>query len=150
MANLVRGLNGTVGSANSLNSYASEMGQDLFTPASVFSYFSPQNRIQGGLLGPEFQIYSTQTAADRANVISTALYGTLDRTTKLDLSPFTAEAGTIGDLLDTISNVFVHGAMSSDLRREATNAANAATTATAKAEAALYIVLTSSEYQVVQ
>ena len=65
MANLLRGLNGTVTATNTLNNYANELGQELFNSPSVFSYFSPQNRITGGLLGPEFQIYSTQTAADR-------------------------------------------------------------------------------------
>jgi uncharacterized protein (DUF1800 family) len=150
MPNLVRGLNGTVTATNSLNSHANEMGQDLFNAASVFSYFSPQNRIEGGLLGPEFQIYSTQTASYRADVINTALYGSLDSTTKLDLSPFVAKAGNVRELLDYIGYVFLHGAMSSNLAQAATDAANAATTATTKAQAALYIVLTSSEYQVVQ
>ena len=150
LANLVRGLNGTVTAANSLNYYANEMGEDLFNAPSVFSYFSPQNRTQGGLLGPEFQIYSTQTASDRANVVSAALYGSLDKTTKLDLSPFIAEAGNAGDLLDSIGYVFLHGGMSSNLARAAADAAGAAATPTAKAQAALYIALTSSEYQVVQ
>ncbi len=150
MPNLVRGLNGTVTATNSLSAYANELGQDLFTPASVFSYFSPQSRITGGLLGPEFQIYSTQTATDRANIVSTALYGTLDKTTKLDLSPFVAKAGNVTSLLEYISYVFLHNTMSAGLTQAATYAANAAGTATAKAQAALYIVLTSSEYQVVQ
>jgi uncharacterized protein (DUF1800 family) len=150
LANLVRGLNGTVTAANSLNTYANELGEDLFNAPSVFSYFSPQNRIQGGLLGPEFQIYSTQTASDRANVISTALYGSLDKTTKLDLSPFAAQAAHTDNLLAYIEDVFLHGAMSSSLAQAAAEAANAQTTPTAAAQAALYIVLTSSEYQVVQ
>ena len=126
------------------------MGEDLFNAPSVFSYFSPQNRTQGGLLGPEFQIYSTQTASDRANAISAALYGSLDKTTKLDLSPFIAEAGNVGDLLDYIGYVFLHSGMSPNLAQAAADAANAAATPTAKAQAALYIVLTSSEYQVIQ
>ena len=150
LANLVRGLNGTVTAANSLNSYANEMGENLFNAPSVFSYFSPQNRTQGGLLGPEFQIYSTQTAADRANVVSAALYGSLDKTTTLDLSPFVAEAGNIDNLLDSIGYVFLHSGMSPSLAQAAANAASAAATPKAKAQAALYIVLTSSEYQVVQ
>jgi uncharacterized protein (DUF1800 family) len=95
LSDLVRGLNGTVTAANSLNSYANAMGENLFNAASVFSYFSPQNRTAHGLPGPEFQIYTTQTASDRANAI-------------------------------------------------------AAATPAAKAQAALYIVLTSSEYQIVQ
>jgi hypothetical protein len=150
LANLVRGLNGTVTAANSLNSYANELGENLFNAPSVFSYFSPQNRIAGGLLGPEFQIYSTQTASDRADVISKALYGSLDKTTKLDLSPFTAYAWSIDDLLAYISDVFLHAGMPPDLAQAAADAANAAATPAAKAQAALYIVLTSSDYQVVQ
>ncbi len=150
LANLVRALNGTLTAANALNSYANEMGEDLFNAPSVFSYFSPQNRTQGGLLGPEFQIYSTQTASDRANAISAALYGSLDKTTKLDLSPFIAETGAVGELLDAIAYVFLHSVISPNLAQAAANAANAAATPTAKAQAALYIVLTSSEYQVIQ
>ena len=150
MANLVRGLNGTVTATNSLNSYANELGQNLFNAPSVFSYFSPQNRIAGGLLGPEFQIYSTQTAADRANVISTALYGTLDATTKLNLSPFVAYAANVDNLVSYISDIFLHAGMSSSLAQAVTEAASAQATPTAKAQAALYVALTSSEYQVVQ
>ena len=150
LANLARGLNATVGPTNSLNNYANELGQNLFNAPSVFSYFSPQNRIAGGLLGPEFQIYSTQTASDRADVINTALYGSLDSTTKLDLSPFVAQAGNVSNLVNYIGYVFLHSGMSSTLAQAATSAANAQSSATAKAQAALYVVLTSSEYQVVQ
>jgi uncharacterized protein (DUF1800 family) len=150
LPNLVRGLNGTLTATNSLNSYANELGQDLFNAPSVFSYFSPQNRTTGGLLGPEFQIYSTQTASDRANVVNTALYGALDKTTALNLAPFAAKAGNVNDLLTYIGYVFLHGGMSSSLQQAAAEAANAAATPTAKAQAALYVVLTSSEYQVVQ
>jgi len=150
LPNLVRGLNGTLTATNSLNSYANELGQDLFNAPSVFSYFSPQNRIAGGLLGPEFQIYSTQTASDRANVVNTALYGSLDKTTVLNLLPFAARAGNADDLLNYIGYVFLDSGMSSGLKQAAADAANAATTPTAKAQAALYVVLTSSEYQVVR
>jgi uncharacterized protein (DUF1800 family) len=150
LSNMARGLNATVGGGNSLNRYANELGQNLFNAPSVFSYFSPQNRIEGGLLGPEFQIYSTQTASDRADIVNTALYGALDSTTKLDLSPFAAQAGNVAGLLDYISYVFLHSSMSSALTQAATSAANAQSTATAKAQAALYVVLSSSEYQVVQ
>lgn len=150
MANLARGLNATVGPGNTLNSYANELGEDLFNEPSVFSYFSPQNRIAGGLLGPEFQIYTTQTASDRADVVNTALYGALDKATPVNLAPFVAKAGTVSNLVNYIGYVFLHSGMSSSLAQAATAAANAQTTAAAKAQAALYVVLTSSEYQVVQ
>jgi hypothetical protein len=51
------------------------MGQKLFYEPSVFSYFSPLYRIPGGQLAPEFQLYSTQAAAERADIINAALYG---------------------------------------------------------------------------
>ncbi len=149
LASMLRGLNATVGPSNTLNAYSEELGQNLFVAPSVFSYFSPQNPIAGVLLGPEFQIYSTQTASDRANIASTALYGTLDKTTTMDLSSFVNKAGNVGSLVNYIGYVFMHSGMSSALTQAATAAANAQSTALAKAQAALYVVLTSNEYQVV-
>jgi uncharacterized protein (DUF1800 family) len=149
VADMLRGLGATVGPSNTLNGYTQELGQNLFVAPSVFSYFSPQNQIEGGLLGPEFQIDSTQTASDRANIVSTALYGSLDKTTAMNLTPFVNLAGNVSEMVNYIGSVFVHSGMSSALTAAATSAANAQSTATAKAQAALYVVLTSNEYQVV-
>ena len=148
LTSLVRGLNGTATAANTLNGRANEMGEDLFNAPSVFSYFSPQYRTEG-LPGPEFQIYSTQTAADRADIVNTALYGTLDKNVTLSLTPFIQQAGDLNSLINYIASVFLHGAMSLNLQATVASAANAQATATAKAQAALYAVLTSGEYQVI-
>ncbi|HUI79713.1 MAG TPA: DUF1800 domain-containing protein [Bryobacteraceae bacterium] len=150
IANLVRGLNATMSPGNNLNRYANLQSQNLFHPPSVFSYFSPGYRTAKGLLGPEFQIYSTQTAAFRSDMVNTALYGTLDKAVKLDLTPFVALAGDTSAMVDHVNSVFVHNSMSAALQTAATNAANSATTPLARAQAALYVVLTSSEYQVIQ
>jgi len=149
-ANLARGLNATFSAANTLNRYANELGQNLFYPASVFSYFSPQYRTEKGLLGPEFQIHSTQTAAFRADMVNTALYGVFDKAVKLDLTPFLALGNNTDSLLDYISYVFLHHSMSSNLTITAMDAANTPASALARVQQALYIVLTSSEYQVIQ
>jgi hypothetical protein len=53
-------------------------------------------------------------------------------------------------MVDYISYAFLHHAMSANLQAAATSAAKAATGAKAQAQAALYIALTSSEYQIVQ
>jgi uncharacterized protein (DUF1800 family) len=148
LTSLVRGLNGKATSANTLNSRATQMGEDLFNSPSVFSYFSPQYRTEG-LPGPEFQLYSTQTAAYGADIVNTALYGTLDKNVTLSLTPFIQQAGSVSTLIGYIGSVYLHGAMSSNLQTAATSAANAQSTATAKAQAALYAVLTSGEYQVI-
>jgi hypothetical protein len=68
----------------------------------------------------------------------------------VDLSPFSALAGDPANLLDYIVSIFLHGTISPQLETEATAAMNAASTPLAKAQAALYIVLTSAEYQIVQ
>jgi uncharacterized protein (DUF1800 family) len=150
VTNILRGLNATLSATSSVQNLATEMGEDLFVAPSVFSYFSPQYRIPQGLLGPEFQIYSTQTASDRADIVNSILYGKVDSGATIDLSPFVSQAGNTTNLLNYISSVFLHGGMSGALEQAAAGAVNAATTPTAKAQAALYVVLTSGEYQVVQ
>jgi uncharacterized protein (DUF1800 family) len=150
MSNMLRGLNGTLGAKSGIYNDAFELGEDLFYSPSVFSYFSPQSRTEKGLYGPEFQIYSTQTAVDRANLVNSAIYGTLDASTKVNLAAFTKLAANTTNLLNDISGIFLHGSMTTALQLAATDALNAANTAESKAQAALYIVLTSSEYQIVQ
>jgi uncharacterized protein (DUF1800 family) len=149
LANLLRGLNATLGAGNTVHVYGSEMGQNLFNAPSVFSYFSPQYRTEGGLLGPEFQIYSTATVAERTDVVTAALYATLGGAT-VDLSPFTGKAGNVEAMLDYISYVFMHHVMPVSVAQAATAAAGAAKTPQAKAQAALYTVLTSGAYQIIQ
>ncbi len=151
MTNILRGLHATLGPRSAVFADAAQMGESLFHPPSVFSYFSPQYRIQGGLLGPEFQIYSTQTAADRADVVNSLLYSAVDKGTAVDLAPFELRAGGTAGLLNYISYVFLHHSMSQALEQAATDAVNAAgASAEARARAALYIVLTSGEYQIIR
>ena len=47
------------------------MGQDIYNPASVFSYFSPFYGVPGtgGLVGPEFEINNPNNAILRENLI---------------------------------------------------------------------------------
>ena len=149
MPNLLRGLNGTLTANSAIYNNTSQLGENLFNAPSVFSYFSPQYRVQGGLLAPEFQIYTTQTAVDRADIVNSILYGTIDKATTVNLTPFVQQAGSAASLLSYIGTVFLHGSMSPALVEEATDAMNAASTPTAKAQAALYVVLTSGEYQII-
>jgi uncharacterized protein (DUF1800 family) len=150
MANILRGLNATLSATSAIDNETTNMSEDLFNPPSVFSYFSPQNRGFQGLLAPEFQIYSTQTVANRMDTVNSAIFGALDKGTKVNLTPFIAEANSPTNLLNYISQIFLHSNMSPALTLQATDAINAATTPTAKAQAALYLTLTSGEYQIVQ
>ena len=149
MANVLRGLNGTLGASSAIQNQTNQMGQNLFSAPSVFSYFSPQYRTEKGLPGPEFQLYSTATAAARADIVNSILYGTLDKSTQFDLSPFTSVGASISALVDTISYTFFYHGMSNSLQQAVTSAAAAASSPQKAAQAALYVALTSGEYQIV-
>jgi hypothetical protein len=148
-------LNATLGPSSAIYNDASLTGESLFHEPSVFSYFSPQYRVTGGLLGPEFQIYSTATSTERANLVNGALFAKLDKSTTVDLSPFERTAVAPSFLINYISQVFLHSSMSAGLEQAVTDAMNAASEASAgnpeaMVQAALYVVLTSGEYQIIQ
>ena len=73
----------------------------------------------------------------------------IDKGTTVNLNPFVQRAGNTALLLSYISSIFLHGSMSPELTQAVTDSVNAAFTIQAKAQAALYVVLTSSEYQIV-
>jgi hypothetical protein len=60
------------------------------------------------------------------------------------------KADTLPDLIDYISYVFFHHTMSAALQSAITDAAQAADSPLAQTQAALYIALTSGEYQIIQ
>ena len=150
LANILRGLNGKLETNSEIYAASNAMGQNLFVAPSVFSYFSPQYRTEKGLLGPEFQIYTTATVAERFDIVNGVLNGHLGPGVAIDLQPFLAKGTSVSLLLDSISFVFLHHSMSSDLAQAATSAADAAKSPLAQLQAALYTVLTSGEYQIIQ
>ncbi len=81
--------------------------------------------------------------------MNAVLYGTW-RTLPSDLTPFVQNAASTDAMLDYISYVFLHHSMSANLSQAAMNAAGAPGTTLARAQAALYMVLTSGEYQIIQ
>ena len=150
LTDILRAFDAQLTPTSVIYNYAAQLGQNLFFPTTVFSYFSPLYTLDDGTPAPEFQIYSTQTAATRANIVAAVIYGTLDKNTKLDYSEFLPYGDDIPTLLDHIAYVFTHHSMSPDLQQAASSAASAVTTTLARVQAALYIVLTSGEYQVIQ
>jgi uncharacterized protein (DUF1800 family) len=150
LTDILRAFHAQLTPTSVIYNFANSLGQNLFFAPTVFSYFSPLYTLEDGTPAPEFQLYSTQTAATRANIVNTVIYGTLDKNTGMDYAEFLAYGNDVATLLDHIGYVFTHHSMAAELDQAATNAANAATTPLAKVQAALYIVLTSSEYQVIQ
>ncbi len=150
VTNLLRALGGKVASNSAVYNYAGYLGQQLFSPPSVFSYFSPEYRATDSSLAPEMQLYTTQTSATRINEVSSAIYlGHLDNGTTFDLSPYISIASNTTNLIDSINSMFFHGSMSSGVHDAITEALAPLTLPADKARAALYVALTSSEYQII-
>jgi len=150
LTDILRAFNAQLTPTSVIYNFVNSLGQNLFFPPTVFSYFLPLYTLQDGTPAPEFQLYSTQTAATHANIVNTVIYGTLDKNTAMDYAEFLPYGNDVATLLDHIAYVFTHHSMSPELQQAATNAANAATTPLARVQAALYVVLTSNEYQVIQ
>ena len=72
------------------------------------------------------------------------------RAQPVNLAPFVENSTSARAILDYISYVFLHHSASANLQQAAGDAANAAGTPLAKVQAALYTVLTSGEYQIIQ
>jgi uncharacterized protein (DUF1800 family) len=153
-----RSADGTGLSDGYLNPQAVNMGMDLFRPPSVFSYYSPASGVPGaaGVRGPEFGLLSTSTALRRVNFVNTMVFSTIavgansPTGTSLDLSELQALAATPDALVQRLNMQLLHGTMSAGMRDTILRAvtAVAANNPLKRARTALYLVASSSQYQV--
>ena len=152
-----RSADGSAESDGVLYPQSATMGMDLFRPPSVFSYFSPFGGLPGGngLRGPEFGVLSTSTALARLNFVNTMVYsriaaGANGAGTSIDLSPLQPLAATPADLVNELDTRLLHGSMSQPMRDSIGGAVNAvpASDPLRRVRTAVYLVLTSSQYQV--
>jgi uncharacterized protein (DUF1800 family) len=132
------------------------MSQDIFNSGSVFNFFPPDNLIpQTTLNGPEFAIFNTNTSLARVNFLNSIVYGNISGNTKLDFSPVSG-AGTPDQMVAWLNTLLLHGTMSDSMKQSVLTAIGAITTATPpsnsdlanQAKAAVYLVTSSSQYQV--
>jgi hypothetical protein len=130
----------------------------VFRPASVFSYFSPFGAVPGtaGVRGPEFGTLSTSTALRRINFVNTIVFSRIatganaPTGTSLDLTPLLPLAGTPGALVDLLNDLLLHGTMSTEMHDQIVGAVGAVASSNAlkRVRTAVYLVLSSSQYQV--
>ncbi len=150
LTGLLRAFNATTDGAN-LAGQASNMGQNPLSPGSVFNFFAPSYVIPGTTsLGPEFQILTTATALNRANFVYTFAFGSLGSTTTVDFSSYGSMSQSA--LLSSLNTLLMHGTMSADMQNNITAAMQAvpagSTQALTQAKTAIYLIATSSQYQV--
>jgi uncharacterized protein (DUF1800 family) len=129
---------------------SSSMSQNLFNSGSVFNFFPPENLIpQTTLNGPEFAIFNTNTSLARVNFVNSIVFGQISGGTILDFSPVVT-AGTPDQMVAWLDTQLLHGTISDSMKQSILTAVNAAssTDTSRQAKAAIYLVLSSSQYQV--
>ncbi len=154
----VRSADGLSSSDGYLNPQVVPMGEDVFRPGSVFSYYPADYRVPGAaeVRGPEFGLLSASTALKRANFVNTMVFsrinagGDAPRGTSLNLAPLEALAGNPAALVDELDRLLMHGTMSPAMKTTVVQAVSvvAASNARLRAQQAAYLVGTSSQYQV--
>jgi uncharacterized protein (DUF1800 family)/sugar lactone lactonase YvrE len=146
----LRAVNATTNGVN-LNTYASNMLQPPFMSPDVFNFYPPNFGIPGTqLLGPEFNILNASTTIARINFINDLIYKTVGSGTTISISPYVNVAGNVGNLLALVNTNIMHGQMPSDMYNTlfTTLSSSAFTNPTTAARAALYLTLSSSQFQV--
>jgi len=148
MLNLLRATNATSDGAN-LQNYASDMKEEPFESPTVFNFYPPDNGIPGTtLLGPEFRIFNSTTAISRINFVNDLVYGSVGSTTKTDISAYVALASNPPELVDSLSKVLTHGPLSDGARNTIITTITSLTDNTKRAKTALYLIGSSSQFQV--
>jgi len=168
MTHLLRTFNATSDGvlASSPFSYSSDLGQNLFNPPTVFSYYAADYGLPGtNFFGPEFGLLDTSTSYKRANFVNTLFLSNsgngippsgVNRPsgTQVNHSAYQALAGNSQQLVDTLSARLMHGSMSPAMNANivatvnAITNANATTQALQRTQTAIYLIATSSQYQV--
>jgi uncharacterized protein (DUF1800 family) len=157
IANILRAFGATTDGVAPANS-ASSMSQSVMDSPSVFNFFPPGYGIPGtNLLGPEFDLETTATTLVRANFINSFVYGSIGTGTTVSFTTYAnlaANPNAMGQLLDTLNALLLHNSMTADARTSILAAVNAvpagSTQNLARAQAAIYLILSSSQYQVEQ
>jgi hypothetical protein len=134
------------------------MGEDLFNAPSVFNFFPPTARVPGeGILGPEFALFSSLTSLRRDNFVNRVIFSTIPAAqpnrpagTSIDLSSWDPLAKDPNQLIDALNALLLHGTMSADMRQSIQTAVTSilASNPRLRVRAAIYLILTSSQYQV--
>ncbi|MEO8055691.1 MAG: DUF1800 domain-containing protein [Acidobacteriota bacterium] len=134
------------------------LGQNVFNPDTVFSYYPNDNLLPGSstLLGPEFGIQSALTALKRANLVNTLVYSNIPTGgnnplgTSLDLSGIQTLAADPAAMVEELNQRLCHGLLSPGAKTAIVTAVNAvpASSPRQRAQQATYLVATSSQFQV--
>lgn len=139
---------------------ARTMSQNVLLAPSVFNYYSPTYAIQSGTLyGPQFQLQTTANATTRANFADSVIRNGLSGGGGLDFSPSITALANVAtnaqQLVDQLDQQFMYGQMSAAMKQTIVNRVAALPSATTtdrnfRVKTALYLTISSSQFQVVR
>jgi hypothetical protein len=138
------------------------MGQDLWRPPTVFSYFPADFEVPAlpGVMGPEFGILSATTALRRANFVNTMVFTGIPRTTGTNTNAPSGTSLTFDSLfplawdaarlVDEVNMRLLGGTASASMRTSMITAVTAvpANNPKLRIQQAVYLAATSSQFQV--
>jgi hypothetical protein len=125
------------------------MKQEPFESPTVFNFYPPDNMLPAStLLGPEFKIFNSTTAISRVNFVNDLAFSNVGSTTTTDISQYVALAPNPAALVDSLSAVLTHGPLSDGARNTVINTITNLTDNTKRAKTALYLIGSSSQFQV--
>jgi hypothetical protein len=173
MTHLLRAFNATDATktdgvlvSNTPQNFSNALGQNVFNPPTVFSYFPADFNLPGtNLFGPEFGILDTSSTYARSNFLNTLFLTNggngipvsapnRPQGTQISFASFQALSATPQQLVDALNARLMHGTMSPQMNASITATitaitnANATTQALQRTQTAIYLVATSSQYQV--
>ena len=157
MSAFLRGLNATVGSPNNLPVKGANLGQEIYAPATVFSYFHPGYQISTGGQqhnAPEFELLSDATSASAADLAGIFAYFPANAGVTIDLSSYITPLGPaptaaqINALVTSLNTALMGGRMPTYMFNAIVTAVTAEKTPTAIVQTAVYLIGSSWNYQV--
>jgi uncharacterized protein (DUF1800 family) len=169
MTHLLRAFNATDTSktdgvlvSNSPSNFSNNLGQNVFNPPTVFSYFPADFNLPGtNLFAPEFGILDTSSSYARANFMNTLFVANsgngipvsgTNRPQGTQISFASLQALSPQNLVDALNARLMHGTMSAQMNASIvatiTAIPSGANQALQRAQTAIYLVASSSQYQV--
>ena len=156
----VQSADGVAQSDGWVNQLIVPTGQNTFYSPTVFNYYAPDYVVPGpGINGPEFGLMTTGTAISRTNFINTIVFNRVNpganslTGTSINLTEMrilaTADQ-TLNQLLDALNVKMMHGTLTAQNKATIRTAVLSVprTNPLLRAQMAIYLIATSSQYQV--
>jgi len=138
------------------------MGQIAFMSPTVFNFYPPEYIVPGrSFNGPEFALFTTGTAISRINFVNTMVFNGIPVNAErlvtvgtsigfADLQALAEADPSCNQMMDILNIRLMHGTMSAQMRSTILNAVLTvpASNPELRAKRAVYLVATSSQYQV--